>query len=283
MELAAGRQLRRVRNRAVDPLQAPGRSLQPGHGLQQSDRVRMLRVRQNVLRRPGFHDPPRVHHVDPVRHVRDEPEVVRDQQDRHAELLLERPEQLHDLRLDRHIQRGRRLVGDQQVRAARKRHRDHRALLHPAAELVRIRVHPALRFRQADEIHQPDHLVAHIHVRAVKPNRLADLVADAEDRIQRFARLLEHIGNFLAAQFPQRGLVHPQDIPPLVKNPSALVDSRRLRHQPRQRKRRHAFAAPALAHQRDRLALADRKTDAVHGPDHPPLRLEAGPQVLHVQ
>ena len=51
---------------------------------------------------------------------------------------LEPVDQLDDLGLDRDVERGRRLVGDQHVRVARERHRDHRALAHPARELVRV-------------------------------------------------------------------------------------------------------------------------------------------------
>ena len=46
-------------------------------------------------------------------------EIMRDQQQRHTtDLLLQLFHQLENLRLDRHIQRGRRLVGDQQTRIA---------------------------------------------------------------------------------------------------------------------------------------------------------------------
>ena len=77
----------------------------------------------------------------------DDAEVVRDQQDRHAEPLAQLAQQLEDLRLDRHVERGRRLVGDQQLRVARERHRDHHALAHAAGQLVRVVVARAGRPR----------------------------------------------------------------------------------------------------------------------------------------
>ena len=64
---------------------------------------------------------------------------------------------LEHLRLDRHVQRGRRLVGDQQRRRVRDRHRDHRALPHAARELVRILVVARIGIRHADETEQLDH------------------------------------------------------------------------------------------------------------------------------
>ena len=56
------------------------------------------------------------------------------------------------LRLDHHVERGGRLVGDHEARVAGERHRDHDALLLPARELVRVVVEPPRR--QADLLEQ---------------------------------------------------------------------------------------------------------------------------------
>ena len=53
---------------------------------------------------------------DPVGDLGDHAEVVGDQHDRHAELALQLAQQVEDLRLDGDVERGRRLVGDQQRR-----------------------------------------------------------------------------------------------------------------------------------------------------------------------
>ena len=50
--------------------------------------------------------------------------------------LLELAHQVEDLRLGGHVERGGRLVGDQQRRVAGERHRDHRPLAQAAAQLV---------------------------------------------------------------------------------------------------------------------------------------------------
>ena len=44
-------------------------------------------------------------------------------------------QEVENLALDGHVEGGRRLVGDQELRPADERHGDHRALLHPAREL----------------------------------------------------------------------------------------------------------------------------------------------------
>ena len=87
-----------------------------------------------------------IHHDDALRGLRDHAEVVGDQDQPHAELLLQLEHQRQDLRLDRDIERGGRFVRDQQRRPAGQRHRDHRALAHAARELVRIFQRPPLRF-----------------------------------------------------------------------------------------------------------------------------------------
>ena len=68
----------------------------------------------------------------------------------------QRLEQVEDLRLDRHVERGGRLVEDQQLRLGRERARDQRALAHAAGELVRIGVRDRGRIDDADLVEQLD-------------------------------------------------------------------------------------------------------------------------------
>ena len=95
----------------------------------------------------------------------DDAHVVRDQEDRRAVVALQPLHQLEDLRLDRHVERRRRLVGDQERRVARERHRDHHALAHPAGELVRVVVDAPLRIRDADLREQLDRSRARLALR----------------------------------------------------------------------------------------------------------------------
>ena len=98
----------------------------------------MRRALEHIRDAAGLDQPSRIHHRYPVNELRHHAEVVRDQDHRHLELLLQRAEQVEDLRLDGHIQRGCRLVGQQQRRRACQRDRDHHALAHTAGELMRI-------------------------------------------------------------------------------------------------------------------------------------------------
>ncbi len=105
----------------------------------------------------GFLDLAVIHDHDLVGHVGDHAEIMGDHQHRHAELGLEIRHQLQDLRLDGDVERGGRLVGDQQRRPADQRHGDHRALAQAARKLERIGLQRALRIGKAG---QAQHLEA---------------------------------------------------------------------------------------------------------------------------
>ena len=82
------------------------------YGRQQLARVGMLGVFENVLAVADFHDLPQVHHGNPVADFFDYGHVVRDEQVRQAALGLQGHQQVNDLRLDRHVKRRHRFVGD---------------------------------------------------------------------------------------------------------------------------------------------------------------------------
>ena len=65
-------------------------------------------------------------------------------------------EHFEDLGLDRDVEGGRRLVGDDHVGVVGDRHRDHHPLAHAAGELVREAAGPLVGVRDADEVEQLD-------------------------------------------------------------------------------------------------------------------------------
>ena len=155
--------------------------------LQQAPGVRVLRRGEDRLLRPLLDDPARVHHGDVVGDLGDHAEVVGDQHDRRVELALQAVEQLEDLRLDGHVERRRRLVGDQQLRVVDQPHRDHHALAHAAGELVRVAVDAAARLGDADQAEHLDGAVERLRLAdvAVRADRLDQLVADLVEGMQR--------------------------------------------------------------------------------------------------
>ena len=110
----------------------------PGHGRDQAAGVGMIGVAQDLGGGALFDQLAAIQHRHAIGHVGDHAHVVRD--DDHADLLFaaQLAQQLQDLRLDGHVQRRGRFVGDDDFRLAAQRQRDHHALPHAAGELVRI-------------------------------------------------------------------------------------------------------------------------------------------------
>jgi hypothetical protein len=86
-------------------------------------------------------------------------EVMGDQQDRHLEFTRQLIDQVKHLLLRRDIERGCRLIRDQQLRLRSKRHSQHHALLLTAAHLRGIRTKSASRVRDSHTRKKAFHIV----------------------------------------------------------------------------------------------------------------------------
>jgi hypothetical protein len=98
---------------------------------------RLMAARPGARRAVGLST---VHDRHACRHVRDDGQVVRDEQVRESPVLLQVHEQVDHLRLHRHIEHGHRFVADNEIRIDRERPRDPDALALSARELMRIAV-----------------------------------------------------------------------------------------------------------------------------------------------
>jgi len=135
-----------------------------------------------VLGRPAG-----VHHHDVVGQLGDHAEVVGDDDHGGVELLLQVADQVEDLRLDGDVESRCRLIGDEQGGITGQCHRDHRALAHPAGELVRVGVDPLVGLRDADAVEHLDRVCPRRFLRdiVVDPVGLHDLVADGVEGVHR--------------------------------------------------------------------------------------------------
>src|SRR5262249_8495289 len=124
------------------------------------------------------------------RDVLDDREIVRDEEIGEPELRLEILQQVHDLSLDRDVERGDRLVGDDQLWVHRERPRDADALALAAGELVGITAEVV--GQEADRLEELHYsLLALLSRRRqlVDDQRLADDRADRHSRVQRSVRV----------------------------------------------------------------------------------------------
>jgi hypothetical protein len=139
---------------------------------------------------------------------------VRDDEDARRKVFAEFAEHAEDLRLHRDIERGGRLVRDEEFGVTSEGHRDHDALALAARHLVREVGEPLLRRGDADEREQFDRAGLRLRAthRGVGPHRLHHLEPDGEHGVQRRRRILEDHGDVRAAHPPKFGATEPEQL-----------------------------------------------------------------------
>ena len=245
----------------------------------------MLRRAEHVGDRPALDDTAGVHDDDVVTHLGHDAQVVRDQQDRHPALVAKVEQQVEDLLLDRHVERGRRLVRDQELGVAGERDRDHHPLAHTARHLMRVVTRAARRLGDAHELEHLDRA----RMRRLRPHALmrahglGDLVGDRVDRVQRRHRLLEDHRDLVAADRLHRALVKRRQLAAVEGDPAVVRDVTRLVDEPHHRQRSDRLAAAGLADDAERGAGLQLEVDPVDRADRTAVRVEPRPQVLDPQ
>ena len=233
----------------------------------QAARVRMRRPVEQFGGRGLLDLAARIHHDHAAAGLGHDAEIMRDQDHGGAGALFQLQHQVEDLRLDGHIERGGRLVGDQQSRIAGQRRGDHHALAHPAGELMRIVVEAPLGI---GDFYQPQH-IGGAHARrggacaGVDAHGFGDLVADGKHRIEARHRLLEDHREPVAAQLAHLGFVERDEVTVLERH-AARDGAREIRRQkPHDRERRDALAA-ARIHRRCRASRRGIRRTTRHRP-----------------
>ena len=194
-------------------------------------------------------------------------------------------QQAQDLRLDRDVERGRGLVGDQQLGLVGERHGDHHPLALPAGELMRIGIEALLGIPQAHQVQQLEGLSPRLGLAeaAMQDQRLADLARDRVQRVERGHRLLEDDADAAASHLAQRALVGAQQVAPAEADAAARMPGLRVGQQLQDRQRRDRLARAALAHERQGLALLDPERHVAHGSNRAALDLEAHREVVDLE
>jgi len=226
--------------------------------------------------RPGFDEFAEIHHGHPVGDVLDHREVVGDNEVGKPELLLEIGEQIEDPGLYGDVERGHRLVADDELGFDRERAGDADPLALAARELVRV---PARVIGlQPDRLEELSNALVAVLRRNDVVNRegLADDVGDGQLRVQAGEGILKDVLN-LGSQRPEFG---PGA---LGQFGVAVGDRARSRlEQSDERPAERRLAAAALADQPERLAGANLEVDAVDRPNRfaPPEQLIENPSAV---
>ena len=187
-------------------------------------------------------------------------------------------DELQDLRLDGDVERGGGLVGDEQLGVARQRHRDHHPLAHAARQLVRVGARPAASASAMPDL--AEHLDRPVPGRLLgRPSggadRLGDLVADGEHRVERRHRLLEDHGHGVAADVAHLVVRELQQVA-AIEQDLAGHGAPRSFDEAHRRHRRDALAAARFADHPQRLTVPDLEADPVDGLDDAVLGEEVG-------
>ncbi len=163
------------------------------------------------------------HHANTIGDVHHYTHVVGDEQHGGAVLVLQFADQLEDLLLGRHVQRGGRLVGDQQTRFQNQRHGNHDALTLPAAELMRVSIMNMFDVRQVHLGQRVHHLCAALCSAKVGVGlqHFVDLPPHAQHWIQRCHRLLKNHRHTAAAERLEPAIANLQHVFAIQQNASA--------------------------------------------------------------
>ena len=141
MESAAGRRINGRRHVAgkAEPHHS-GFGIRHGHGGKKRLSVGVQRVFVKLVAGGDFHEAAEVHDADAVADMPDDAEIVGNEEIGKSELFLEVLEKVDYLGLDRDVERGYRLVADDEFGVEGQRARKADPLALPAAELVGIAV-----------------------------------------------------------------------------------------------------------------------------------------------
>ena len=223
------------------------------------------RIAQDGVERSGLDQSALPHHRDAVGDLGDHAHVMGDEQHGGAVIALEIADQGQNLLLRGDVERGGRLVRDEQLRFEHERHRDHDALALTAGESVRVGGEDALDLGQAHLLHHvEDALLARLRIEfGVRAQNLVDLAANRHHRIERRHRLLEDHRHLRRAELPQAAVGRGENLFADQLDAAAGRNQRALRQQTHRGQRGHRLARAAFADEAQRLALVHLDRDAV--------------------
>jgi len=256
---------------ARDGREAPRIRGQPaGVAVEQRARVRVARIGEELADRRLLDHLAGIQHHDLVAELRDNAEMVGNQQDGAGEVATEIAQEVEDLRLERHVERGGGLVRDEEIRLAEQRHGDRDALAHAAGELMGKIVDPPLGIGNADprqKAHRAGPLLLAREI-GVAELHIDHLRADRQHWIERAHGVLEHHGDAPAPERPH-GLVRECQNIDAVEADRAGDDAGRGRQQAQHREAQGRFPGAALADQPDDAAALHGESDIAERVDGP--------------
>ena len=229
----------------------------------------MQRGIQHLAHIAVFHHAAGVHHRDLVGEAGNHRQVMRDPDQRGAEVGAELLRLGKDLALDGHVERSGRLVRHDQFRLVQKRDGDRDALAHAARELMRVGFQPLVRGGDAHHAQCIARALAGFVLRdlGMRQHRLDHLRVDPEYRIQRHHRVLEDHRDLVAAKGAHAFLGQLREVVSLEQDAAADDAARRI-DQAHDGKAGDGLARARFADQPQHLAARHAEGDIVHRLHH---------------
>src|SRR5664280_916373 len=209
---------------------------------------------------------------------------MRDNENGHAQLLLQSTHQVEDLRLDGDIKRRRSFIRDQEFRVRRECHGDHDPLAHAAAHLMRVLAKTPFGLRDTYEMNHLDGTLLRLSAidLLMQGNGFTNLISNSVDRIERRHGLLEDHGDLVAPYRTHLFFIFLQEVFPMEEYLAFNDLARRIRNESHDREGRNRFSTARLAHQTYNLSSVDRQVNTIHGRNNTVLCVEERAQILDI-
>ena len=223
--------------------------------MQKTFGIRMARASEELLDKGLFDYLTGIHDGDSIRGLSDDTEIMCNQKKGEPTSLSKLGQKIEGLGLDRDVKRCRRLVGNQKLRIACERHRDHRSLTHSTGHLVRVAAHARLGRRNGHIAQSLDRLVPGLATRhlPVQSDGLGNLLTDGIDRVERGHRNLKDHGDLVAAQGSHFALIEIEQVA-TVEDDLAAGNTPRGGDEPHQSERRCRLSAAGFPDEAESLA-----------------------------
>src|SRR5437763_1232153 len=178
----------------------------------------MRGLAKNIACIAVFDDLACIHHQDAARDFGKNRGIVTDKKKSRFIARLEALEKSENPGFDGRIERGRGLIGDNELRMARHRLRDRYALKFASAQLMRIGIELPRGVRKLNPFEKGHRFRSAALARPgpMRAEDLGDLLAHGYHRTERDSWLLRNQRNFSTANFPEFPLPEPQEVFPLI-------------------------------------------------------------------
>ena len=214
---------------------------------------------REIARRQLLDDPAALHHGDPIGDLRYHREIVTDENHRLPPIVRKSLQEAQNLRLRAGIERGGRLVGDEQRWPEHRGCRDRDPLPLASGQFIRIAVERTGGVRKTDPVERLARRLGCLTGRhpMMQSDGFRNLIADAPQRIERGHGLLKDHADLPAADSLNFALAHAGQ--QLLAQPHLARGSRTSRQEPHDAQCSHRFSRSRAAHQAEDFSRRHRE------------------------